>query len=192
MTTIRLAHVEAQGQLPQICLRCGVSASSTVSQTFTWCPGWVSYLFFLGGLPYFIVAAHLTQRARLQLPMCPAHLNHWRKRSRAVLISFFALLAFLIVGYFALESGLIYFMACIGFLAQFVVVLILCQASAIVPTHMTEKEIVLAGISPLFLDAMVAREVSRVEQRRVRIEAPEERIIDLCRGGPVSHQAIQE
>src|SRR5579871_4414997 len=66
--------------LPEVCMRCGAPATVVRSRKFSWQPQWVIVLLFFGLLPYLIVAIILTKRARVEVPLCDTHKNHWRWR----------------------------------------------------------------------------------------------------------------
>ena len=50
MAEIRLQLDEADGGLPDICMRCGSEATVTKTKTMSWCPQWVGVL-ILAGVP---------------------------------------------------------------------------------------------------------------------------------------------
>ncbi len=82
MATVRLDRDEAtDGYLPQLCLKCGATATVERTQTFSWCPSWVGILILAGLLPYIIVAAIMTRRLTVHAPLCDDHRNHWAMRN---------------------------------------------------------------------------------------------------------------
>src|SRR5262249_28191839 len=74
--------------LPACCLRCGEPATLNKDRNFSWCPPWVGVLILAGLLPYLIVSLILTKRARVAVPLCAAHANHWRWREWVIWGSF--------------------------------------------------------------------------------------------------------
>src|SRR4051794_36566346 len=83
MPSVRLDRYEAEnGEMPQVCMRCGEPATTVTARTFSWYPSWVMILFFCGLLPYILVAWLTTKRMLVRLPLCDQHENHWRWRSQ--------------------------------------------------------------------------------------------------------------
>lgn len=62
------------GHLPPVCVVCGEHTDDTKTIRFTWTPGWVWILLFVGGLlPLLIVYFLVPKSMKLRLPVCPAH-----------------------------------------------------------------------------------------------------------------------
>src|SRR2546423_13064777 len=89
--SVELRRAEARGlDLPPVCMRCGQPAEQFVSKVFAWHPSWVYFLLFVGLLPFIIVALIITERARVDAPLCAVHKGHWSKRTWTLLLSFLA------------------------------------------------------------------------------------------------------
>jgi len=65
--------------LPSVCMVCGVEATDRVNKTFSHSPEWVEHLYWVGGVPGVIAESFFTTKMRVACPLCPDHLNHWRK-----------------------------------------------------------------------------------------------------------------
>jgi hypothetical protein len=89
MAMMRLSRRQAkEGTLPALCIRCGKPAASFLDKRLSWYPLWmevVLVLSFACPCPFVLVgimvAFLLSRRARVRLPVCAAHKNHWRWRS---------------------------------------------------------------------------------------------------------------
>jgi hypothetical protein len=187
MPEIRLDREVADGRLPMICMRCGEPATVTRSRNMSWCPPWVGVLFLAGLIPYVIVALILTKRTRVIVPLCDSHKGHWLYRLLIVLGSLFFLLLVGILGVavFAMtprqfQDSVGPFM-CLGGVALFIiwiVVLVVCQNTAIRPKEITDTEIVLTAVCNEFVDAVDeaerARSARRRERRRLRDDDEDE------------------
>jgi hypothetical protein len=78
MAKVRLQSYDGRVRdLPSLCMRCGAPSSLLRYRSFSWHPGWVAILLLVGLLPYVIVALVLTKRARVDVPLCDKHKNHW-------------------------------------------------------------------------------------------------------------------
>jgi hypothetical protein len=168
MASIQLRRYEAEeGDLPDVCMRCGAPATERRRRRFTTHPLWVYVLLPFGLVPYVIVAAALTEHVRCYTLFCPRHKNHWLVRTLIVWGAFVALLA-LIVGSFVavalMERQLSGSMMgdLIGYLCIGSVVLLFCwlvsipimQLTAIHPANVTERRLTLKRVSPAFVDAV--------------------------------------
>jgi hypothetical protein len=167
MASIQLTREEAElGFLPDVCMRCGAPATVRKRRMFVSHPFWVYVLLPFGYLPYVIVAAILTQRARCYTHFCPKHKNHYRVRA-AIVWGTLAALVVLLLGSFVLVvsprqmtgSALDVVMAslCLGCLPLMICWLILIpiiQATAIHTADVTDRRLTLKRVSPAFVEAM--------------------------------------
>jgi len=177
MAQVRLDIHDADGRLPNVCMRCGDEASVTKTRDMSWCPPWVGILILAGLLPYVIVAILMTKRARVQVPLCEKHAWHWFNRNLFIWLGLVALLA--IFGLFiaatvalprehqdtfgtfiCLGGGGLGFIWLIG--------VIVAQSTAIRPKEITDHEITLDGVSADFVDAVDDLDRKRRERLRGR------------------------
>ncbi len=90
MSLIRVYHRETDGEsFPPLCMRCGADSDRMVSQTFSWMSGWVHVLLLVGLLPWLIGALITRKTARMTLPLCARHVNHWLYRTLYVFLGLF-------------------------------------------------------------------------------------------------------
>ncbi len=79
MATIRLGRYEArQGNLPPVCIRCGIAASTYRNKVFVYSPWWIYLGIPFAFVPYFLLAWYRSKPARAYVPLCPLHRNLWR------------------------------------------------------------------------------------------------------------------
>jgi hypothetical protein len=165
MAKIRLRRWEVEEyELPPVCARCGERAVVQPDKTFSWHPSWVLVLLFVGGLPiYVIVALILTKRMTVPLPFCQRHRNYWRNRAIFVyggLLGMFLLTAVGITASLALDpkgQGAMLGTVCIGAFLIFLVWLVaaaIMQTNGIRANEITDRFIVLVGLSRDFVDAV--------------------------------------
>jgi hypothetical protein len=166
-------------------MSCGEPASATKTKQMSWCPPWVGVLILAGLLPYVIVASIMTQRARIQAPLCDQHQGHWFNRNALMWGSFF-LLGLVGAGLIALVSTLprqnpnddsLFGIACLGSVVLFVVwviIAIVCQNTAIRPTEITPTHITLTGVSDGFVDAVEDAKAEHRSRKRSRISRRED------------------
>ena len=88
MAYVRVSLREADGGLPDVCMRCGEPSSVVKTKNMSWCPPWTGILILAGLLPYLIVAMILTKRTTVQVPLCEKHKGHWFNRTMLTLGSF--------------------------------------------------------------------------------------------------------
>src|SRR5215470_12582986 len=70
--------------LPPYCLKCGrAAAPQPLRRHFRWHQSWIYLFLLIAILVYAILAATLSKRMTLQLPLCPAHLEKYRALSAA-------------------------------------------------------------------------------------------------------------
>src|SRR5437879_875493 len=200
MAAIQLTRREAEtGDLPNVCMRCGAPATVQTRRAFVSHPFWVYVLLPLGYLPYVIVAAVLTQRVRCYTYFCPRHKNHWLIRAVFIWGGLVVLLA-LMVGSFALVFAMerqlgqsttnqLVGLVCVGsfmLLFAWLMSIPLSQLTAIHPDNVTDRRLILKGVSPLFVQAVQdyrerLRDEEQEEDRgpaRPRGAGPREEILD--------------
>lgn len=166
MAQIRLHVQQADGYLPAVCMCCGEPATAMINRRMSWCPPWV------GG----IIALALTKYARVQAPFCDRHKGHWFKRALTLWGSLFL---FVVIGVGSLilagslphptdETALVVAgIGCGVLFVAWIVMVFVCQLTAIRPTLITDEEICLTGVCAEFVDAVDEEER---EYRRRRAE----------------------
>lgn len=175
MAQIRLYLDEADGDLPNACMRCGDEATVTKTKNMQWTPPWVGVLILAGLLPYVIVAMIMTKRARLQAPFCDQHSGHWLNRTLLILGSAFALgmlsiASFVLLAVVPVQHRDDFFgLACAASIAMFiawVIILAFAQGTAIRCKEITEDEMVLDGVSRDFVELVEDERDNRRARRR--------------------------
>jgi hypothetical protein len=78
--------------LPPVCMSCGTNAALIVKRRFGWFPPWVLILIPFGVLPYIIVGEILKKRAKVEVPLCARHKNHFKTRQWVGLAGLVALM----------------------------------------------------------------------------------------------------
>jgi len=86
--------------LPGLCMRCGMPATTRRGKTFSKAQGWVSILPIFGGLPWVICSALFRDRFHVRVPLCDGHRNHFNWQA-GILWGGMALVAMLLAGCFA-------------------------------------------------------------------------------------------
>jgi hypothetical protein len=167
MASIQLTRREAEeGDLPDVCMRCGAPATVRKRRMFVSHPLWVYVLLPIGYLPYVIVAAIMTQRVRCYTLFCGRHKNHWLYRALFIWGAFVLMIA-LIVGSFAvvisMETQLkkstdafvgILCFGSLGLMFCWLISIPIMQLTAIHPGDVTERRLTLKRVSPTFVDAV--------------------------------------
>jgi double zinc ribbon protein len=70
----KLLHVPRGATLPAYCVRCGApSSGEPIKQNFSWHTPWLYLLIIPGVLIYVIVAAMVSKKCSLAVPVCDAH-----------------------------------------------------------------------------------------------------------------------
>jgi hypothetical protein len=184
MARIKLERFEAEeGDLPDICMKCGARATTEKLKRFSWQPPWVYVLLLAGLLPFLIVALILTKRMRVPIPLCAEHRRHWTWRGWLVGGGFFAI--FLLgLGTMILLSATdngpqrredaVFGFVCFGFLGLALVWLIVAaivQHTAIRPTQITDYDITLTNVAPGFVKALLEEDREGAERRARRRQA---------------------
>lgn len=184
MSQLRLNIHEADGDLPMVCMCCGAPATVVRTRRMSWYPRWVWLLILVNLLVLLIVAMILTKRATLQAPLCDEHKNHWSKR---MLIGFgsFVLLVLFIIGEVVVMSnasrqiqdsmgGFAFLAGAVAVLA-WLILLVTLSGTAIRPNEITDRDLVLAGVSPAFIDALEEAQFQRRRKlREVRLRKDED------------------
>ena len=153
-------------ELPSVCMYCGAAATRRKSKMFSWHPPWVYLLLLAGLLPFVLVALIMTQRRRIDAPLCDQHRHHWGWRQALVLLSLLGVFG-LIVGLAILtsapprqqpalpgEAWIALPVALLGWL----ILAIIVQIGTIRPTEITTYTITLTGVSEGFVDAVAEYE----------------------------------
>ncbi|HEY7313795.1 MAG TPA: hypothetical protein VH643_30880 [Gemmataceae bacterium] len=165
MATVRLESYDSEvHDLPEICMKCGAPSSVRKNKTFSWYPPWVGVLLLAGLVPYLIVAAIVTKRCRVEVPLCDQHKSHWLMRQLLVLLSLLGLLAlggvFMGVAIAASDKGSgnnpVFGFVCVGWLVLMVgwiVLACIVQYTTIRPSEITDTSIRLTSVSEVFVEA---------------------------------------
>jgi hypothetical protein len=186
MATVRLGRYEAEeGELPPYCMKCGAPSAGEKVRRFSWYPQWVLLLLVAGLWPALIVSLILTKRITMPVPLCAAHLNHWRWRSQLIWFSFVGLIV-LGIGSLVLTTnlgrrgeeltGLVCGLFSVLGLAWLITAAIV-QSTAIRPSEITDHRVSLSGVSEQFADRLrehhqqLAAEDIEEEPRRRRRSA---------------------
>ncbi len=177
MAQVRLSVQEADGYLPTVCMRCGQPATTTVTKKMHWHASWVYFLILLHILIYAVVASIITRRVTVQVPLCDKHKGHWFKRNLWMWGTFF-LFGLAGVGALVLAGNLdrnlsdqVMPFACIFsalLLVAWVIIVVVCQITAIRAKEITDKEVLLGGVSEPFVEAVTEADRERQERRAAR------------------------
>jgi hypothetical protein len=194
MAAIQLSRYEAEeGDLPDVCMRCGEFATVRKRRLFISHPVWVYLLLPFCYLPYLIVAIILTQRVRCYTLFCPRHRNYWRNRN-LIIWTALPLVLVLVFGSLPLASFLsgrfgkdsqdfLFGSACIGSLLVlfgWLVLIPIVQETAIHPADVTERRLTLKRVSPAFVEAVHEYR----EEQQLEAQPAEERREDRIRRSP--------
>lgn len=180
MASLKLSRYEAEeGDLPDVCMRCGAEATEAKRRRFTSHPLWVYVLLPFGWVPYAIVAIILTEHIRCYTLFCPRHKDYFLIRSLFVWGALLLILAFIVGGLILAGSmsgrgrgtagDFLFGFWCIG-----TVVLLLCwlisipisQVMEIHPAEATQRHLVLKRVSPEFVDAVYEHRANRKKQEQ--------------------------
>jgi hypothetical protein len=149
-------------ELPDVCMQCGAPATLRKTKTFSWFPGWVWILLFICNVVIFaIVALFMTKRRTVDVPLCEEHQNHWLWRQMLVLGSLLGVLA---IGFAAMVAsseelrqanplGGLYCVGSLILLFVWIILAVIVQSTSIHAKEITDRSIVLAGVSKEFVDA---------------------------------------
>jgi hypothetical protein len=151
-----------EGDVPNVCLRCGGPAPDRVRKVFYWTPYWVYLLIFINLLVMLIVALALRKKRTTWVPLCEKHKGHWRRRQLFIWGSLAGIVAVVVLSGVLVSqlgdpdgAGVIVAMTVLGLLA-WVICAIVAQSTAIRATEFSKREIHLAGVSEEFVDAYEA------------------------------------
>lgn len=167
MASIQLSRYEAEeGDLPDVCMRCGAPATERKRLRFTSHPFWCYVLLPFGYLPYVIVAAILTERVLCYTLFCPRHKHYYRFRTLIVWGVLVALLAFIfggivIAGSIPDQSGktqnILFGSLCIAapvLLFCWLISIPIMQETSIHPADVRERRLTLKHVAPDFVEAV--------------------------------------
>jgi hypothetical protein len=165
MAVVRLGRHEAEkGGLPPVCLRCGAPATMTKAKQFRWYPSWVNILILVGLLPYIIVAAIMTKRMRIAVPLCAAHRSHWLWNDLLVPCGLAVVIFFPCAGGFFLDAvvgsragnsiGLFVVFSFLLGLIAWIILAVVVGARTIKPQEITDRSITLTGVDEAFVTAL--------------------------------------
>jgi hypothetical protein len=170
MAKVELSRDDAEdGRLPEVCMKCGAQSWKQKSRTFSWYPPWVGVLILGGILPFVIVAAVLTKRMTVRVPLCDEHQNHWSWRGWFIGVGAILMLM-LGLGCFAVLvatdqpqqrgggganplAGVLCAGGGVAFLI-FIITAAIIQQLAIRPTEITNEAITLTNVAPEFSEAV--------------------------------------
>jgi rRNA maturation protein Nop10 len=168
MSSIRLGRYEiGKYGLPDVCARCGEEAVAAPEKRFSWSPPWLALLILLGGLGlvlYIILAASLTKRMTVPLPLCERHRTYWRNRR---IFIWGGLAAVVLLGILAIALGVMLddkgitddgaLIAGLGTAGVFLIWLIsaaVVQSKSIRPSEISDLSITLTNLSGEFVEAV--------------------------------------
>ena len=153
MGSIKLARYEAEeGDLPNLCMRCGARATVRRSCSFAWHPPWVWLMTPLVLVPLVgrVVAHGFIKRMGTHILLCEQHKRHLAVRGPIIWCS--------AVGLVLVGMGLLAVMGkAIGLvmmLATWLVSALVIQNTAIHATEITDWSITLTRISPVFIETL--------------------------------------
>jgi hypothetical protein len=165
MANVRLSDYDLD-TLPDVCMKCGATATVRKSKMFSWHPPWVFVLLLIGLLPFIIVALIMTKRKTVEVPFCEAHKNHWLWRTLVIVLSFVGIAVVGIVVYSAMMEpagrrggagdeliGLLCMASVLGLIVWIILVAVL-QMTAIRASEITDRGIRLSGVAPEFVSAV--------------------------------------
>jgi len=187
MATIRLGRYEArQGNLPPVCIRCGIAASTYRNKVFVYSPSWIYLGIPFAFVPFFLLAWYRSKPARAYVPLCPLHRNLWRWQ-QPVLIAISALVS---VGFGCLPLVLAFqgkydsekeakiivvaSLAAVAGVALYVGASIALKYLGIHAIEVDAHGITLTGVAAEFVEALrVAHEGEASDQQRPGAAAPQ-------------------
>jgi hypothetical protein len=186
MATIRLGRYEArQGNLPSVCIRCGIAASVYQKKVFDYSPWWFYLGIPIGLFPYLILNWFWSKRARVRVPLCPLHRGLWRWQQPALIfasslvgigLGLFPLVMALDGKYATEKADKIVILAILGILAAaylYPVATIVLKYLGIHATEVSANSVTLTGVAAEFLEALrVAHEMELPRQQGARETQP--------------------
>jgi hypothetical protein len=165
MATVWLRRREWQdGDVPDVCMKCGRYAPDRVRKTLTWVPRWVFLLILVNLLVLLVVAFAVRQTRQARLPLCDGHKNDWGWRNAFGLWSFLALAAVALVGLGLvlalaeeadLEDALFGWVGfLLGGLLFWFIAFVIVNSGAVRAMEFTMRSIRLTNVSAEFRDAV--------------------------------------
>jgi hypothetical protein len=190
MARMRIFRPETiRRRLPPLCLECGAPADEYIIKRFGWSPPWVLIVIFAGLLPLLIVWILTRKHMTVDVPMCHQHSDHWARRSRYTLIScvvmFVLAVVCVVVGVSVdrqdvpADFGWYLFFGYLGVFIIWLVSLALASQSSIRPDEITEYDITLIKLSPIFVEALWDDRERYEAERRERRRRERERDYEL-------------
>ena len=188
MAEIRLRIAEAERKLPRVCVCCGDEATLTKPKKMSWHPQWLFVLVLfglIGIIVYAILAATMSKRVLLQTPLCERHRYHWTARSMAIGISFLLLIPVFVGaivmsfmsdvrgGWAETLVGPLW-LTVLALFVGWLIFMVVVQQTAVRTKEITDREIVLQGVSAEFVEAMADWDRERRERRRREREYEDE------------------
>jgi hypothetical protein len=158
-----------------------------VRKKFSWYPPWIGILILGGPIPFAIVAAILTKRMQVVVPLCEAHRGHWTWRNWFI-YGGLAVVGALGLGAFILMIVLteqrpprpgtdaIVGISCIATAVlglAWLIAAAIVQSTGIRPTEITDYSITLTGVADEFIDA-VEDQRERAPRRKRRDDDDED------------------
>jgi hypothetical protein len=187
-----LLHVNDNGgivDLPPVCMKCGAEAATHRPTTFSWHPQWISWILALtliaGAicLPIAIILALvMTQRVRVEVPLCGRHQHPWLASQIALWGGLALLFVLIVVTIFLFAVGpgkgssleslpvIAFAFTAIYFPLWAVTASVIAQR-AIHAALITPREVRLVSVSRQFADAVYDQEEDAY-RRRQRREIP--------------------
>jgi hypothetical protein len=183
MATVRLGRYEAEdGDMPEVCMRCGHPAALNKPRHFSWFPWWVWVLMVTGCWPFIILgivlAVFLTKRISCYILLCENPKSHFQIRTRLIWGLFLGLIVLTCVDVAAalldITSDWLKGPFCLGIVALgflWFASIPVIRWTAIHPTKITDRSVTLARICPEFVTAVNEHRARRESEYRQEISA---------------------
>jgi hypothetical protein len=149
MATLRLGRYELEEyDLPRLCMRCGVRATTYKTKKFQWCPPGAAMLGLIGTLVFM-------KRMTVDVPLCDRHKWHWGVRTAVALLGLAAIVLLVIVAAAVAseDSSLapFVFLPLLVLFLAWIIALIVMAVTTIRPTEITDRSITLRGVCAEFI-----------------------------------------
>ena len=161
MARVRLGKYEIeQHRLPQVCMRCGAASTYRKVKHFNWFPWWILLLSPFGVLPFLILLAVLTRRMTVPISLCQRHRWHFTWRQWVNYLLLFAWLAGIVLVVKTFRDwpettySTILTITILGGLLIWVILIMVLHLTSIRPAQITDRHIILAGVSEAFIAAL--------------------------------------
>jgi hypothetical protein len=149
-----------EGDVPNVCMKCGRPAPERVKKVFSYVPPWVYLLILVNLLVLLIVALALRQKRTAWVPLCAEHKGIWRRQLFLTWGSLAATLVVVVLGSVLVAerwdgpdaSEPIVGLVVVGLLVWLVCALI-AQAKSIRATEFSKRQIRIVGVCREFIDA---------------------------------------